>query len=237
MPELFAGKESSQQIKNTYLESIQGQDEVPAILLGKNTSKILLEDPKLLGFVSARHKFVSKMFNNFTKVLEIGCQEGFGSLQIANSVGELHAVDFYKPYIDSCNERLSSLNLNITFEALDVLDGVPYSGYDGAFALDVLEHIEKNDEDAFMVNVIESLSEYGSLIIGMPSLESQIYASEASKIGHVNCKSGADLASFCKRYFHNVYSFSMNDEVLHTGYFPMSHYLFALCTNKRSRNE
>ena len=34
-----------------------------------------------------------------------------------------------------------------------------------------------------------------------------------------------------RRHFNNVYLFSMNDEVLHTGYKPMSHYLFALCAN------
>ena len=28
-------------------------------------------------------------------------------------------------------------------------------------------------------------------------------------------------------------SFSMNDEVLHTGFYPMSHYIFTMCTNKK----
>jgi len=101
------------------------------------------------------------------------------------------------------------------------------------FALDVLEHIEKNSEDLFMKNIVESLAINGTLIIGMPSLESQVYASEASKLGHVNCKSGNELLEFSKKYFHNVYSFSMNDEVLHTGFYPMSHYLFTLNTNKK----
>ncbi len=84
-----------------------------------------------------------------------------------------------------------------------------------------------------MKNILESLDVKGTLIIGMPSLESQVYASEASKIGHVNCKSGNELSEFCKKYFHNVYSFSMNDEVLQTGFYPMSHYLFTLNTNKK----
>ena len=30
-------------------------------------------------------------------------------------------------------------------------------------------------------------------------------------------------------HFRNVFIFSMNDEVVHTGFYPMAHYLFALC--------
>ena len=34
-----------------------------------------------------------------------------------------------------------------------------------------------------------------------------------------------------QQFFHNVFIFSMNDEVVHTGYAPMAHYLLALgCT-------
>jgi hypothetical protein len=37
-----------------------------------------------------------------------------------------------------------------------------------------------------------------------------------------------------QRFFHNVFMFSMNDEVVHTGYHKMAHYLFALCCGKRA---
>jgi hypothetical protein len=33
----------------------------------------------------------------------------------------------------------------------------------------------------------------GAAIIGMPSLESQQYTSQQSRMGHVNCKSAPDL--------------------------------------------
>ena len=225
----FAGKKSTDDIKKTYLESL-GKD-YGEIVLGKNTTRILYEDPKLLLFVLSRHKFVSKMFTGFKNVLEIGCQEGFGSMLIGQVVEQLYSVDFYRPYIESCKRRIT--NDKITFEDYDMLDGPIKRDFDGIFTLDVLEHIEKNSEDLFMKNILESLDVKGTLIIGMPSLESQVYASEASKIGHVNCKSGNELSEFCKKYFHNVYSFSMNDEVLHTGFYPMSHYLFTLNTNKK----
>ena len=41
------------------------------------------------------------------------------------------------------------------------------------------------------------------------------------------------LKSLLSKYFHNVFIFSMNDEVVHTGFYPMAHYLFALCCDKK----
>ena len=68
----------------------------------------------------------------------------------------------------------------------------------------------------------------------MPSLESQAYASPQSKAGHVNCKSGEALKKTMECHFHTVFVFSMNDEVVHTGFHKLAHYLFALCVGKRA---
>ena len=204
------------------------------IHLGTNTSRIMYTDPKLLLFTLGRHKYVAKMLEGFQNILEIGCQEGFGSLIVAQSVEHLVAIDFYRPYIDSCLDCLKGVKDNIDFKGYDIIDGPVEGSFDGAFAMDVLEHIAKSDEDVFMSNVCSSLNEHGVFIIGTPSLESQKYASQSSKIGHINCKSGTDLRDFCKQYFQNVFMFGMNDEVLHTGFFPMSHYLIALCIDPKN---
>ena len=84
-----------------------------------------------------------------------------------------------------------------------------------------------------MKNISKSLKTNGSLIIGMPTLESQKYASKGSKLGHINCKSKNELKSILSKFFNNVYMFSMNDEVLHTGYDKMSHYIFGLANSKK----
>ena len=67
----------------------------------------------------------------------------------------------------------------------------------------------------------------------MPSLESQAHASPQSKAGHVNCKTGEALKRTLERHFHTVFIFSMNDEVVHTGFYPMCHYLFVVGAGKR----
>ena len=42
------------------------------------------------------------------------------------------------------------------------------------------------------------------------------------------------LKSDLLKYFNNVFVFSMNDETVHTGYYPMAHYFLALCCGKKS---
>jgi hypothetical protein len=49
----------------------------------------------------------------------------------------------------------------------------------------------------------------------------------------VNCKDGEEFRALMLRYFHNVFLFSMNDEVVHTGFHKMAHYLLAVCCGKR----
>ena len=117
----------------------------------------------------------------------------------------------------------------------DMLSGPVEGTFDAAYSLDVIEHIAADKEDTFVANLAGSLADDGVLIIGTPSLQSQAYASPPSKEGHVNCKDQPALRELLQRHFENVFVFSMNDEIVHTGFYPMAHYLFALCVGRRSR--
>jgi len=141
----------------------------------------------------------------------------------------LVAVDFFRAHIESCQTRVARHVDNVEFLGHDMVGEPIARGFDAAFALDVLEHIDPEQEDAFMANMVRSLSPRGVLILGMPSLEFQAYASPVSRAGHINCKSGVDLKRFCARHFDHVFMFGMNDEVVHTGFLPMACYLLALC--------
>ena len=101
------------------------------------------------------------------------------------------------------------------------------------YSLDVMEHLPKEWDDLVVQKLSDALTPDGSIIIGMPSLESQVYASPASKAGHINCKSAPDMKALMQKYFHSVFMFSMNDEVVHTGYHKMAHYIIALCAHKK----
>ena len=189
-------------------------------------------DPKRVLFTFSRYKFVSKMFNEFTEVLEIGCGDAFATRLVQQSVKTMTVIDFDAIFIEDVKQRMNP-EWPLTAFVHDIISAPLRTQFDGIFSLDVLEHVHQSDEDTFLRNTCLSLKSHGALIIGMPSLESQTYASEGSKIGHVNCKTGTDLRDLMKKYFHSVFMFSMNDEVVHTGFFPMAHYLFAVCCDKK----
>ena len=200
--------------------------------LGLMSGFTWLSDPKRLTFVLARYKFVAKMFSGYGKVLEIGCADAFASRIVKQEVDELVVTDFDPVFINDVDQRMHPRHL-MDPQVHDILSGPMSESFDGVFALDVLEHIEPADEDRFLANVCGSLAPHGAAIIGMPSIESQAYASEASKAGHVNCKKQEDLKAVMERHFHNVFMFSMNDEMVHTGYARMAHYIIALACGVR----
>jgi 2-polyprenyl-3-methyl-5-hydroxy-6-metoxy-1,4-benzoquinol methylase len=199
---------------------------------GLMTSQAWDDDPKRLTFTLARYKFVAKMFSGRRHVLEVGCADAFATRIVCQEVDELTAVDFDPVFVEDVNKRMRP-NWKFNCFMHDLLEKPVPGSFDGIYALDVLEHIQPSAEKQFLANFAASLAPHGAAIIGMPSLESQAYASEISKAGHVNCKTMPDLRTTMERYFRNVFIFSMNDEVVHTGYHKMAHYLIALCCEKR----
>jgi 2-polyprenyl-3-methyl-5-hydroxy-6-metoxy-1,4-benzoquinol methylase len=208
---------------------LQTMDSSGATPLGLMSNQVWQDDPRRLTFTLARYKFVAKMLSGFSHVLEIGCADAFASRIVLQEVGRLTAIDFDPIFVADVQSRLDA-RWPIEAQVHDMVQG-PFSGeFDGVYALDVLEHVAPQDEDRFLRNANASLTPGAAAIYGMPSLESQAYASAASKAGHVNCKTGVQLKATLSRHFRNVFIFSMNDEVVHTGYYPMAHYLLGLCT-------
>ncbi len=190
------------------------------------------QDPKRTLFTLARYKFVAKMLSGKQKVLEVGCADAFGTRLVQQEVGCVTAVDFDPVFIDDAKARLDP-HWPMNLFTHDMLSGPVPGKFDAAYSLDVLEHIDPKSEHVFMKNFVASLEDSAVAIIGIPSLESQAHASPQSKAGHVNCKSGKEYKKFLEQYFENVFVFSMNDEVVHTGFFPMAHYLLALAISPK----
>ena len=202
--------------------------------LGMMNNQVWHDDPRRLVFTLSRYKFVAKLLAGKQRVLEVGCGDAFASRIVKQEVQSLTVLDFDPIFVADIEDRADP-QWPMESAVHDMLSE-PYPGtLDAIYSLDVLEHIEQSHEVRFVENIIRSLSSQGVLIVGMPSLESQAYASVQSKLGHVNCKSGKDLKALFEHYFHNVFLFSMNDEVVHTGFTPMAHYVIVLCaTPKRT---
>lgn len=200
--------------------------------LGLMSNQVWLEDPKRLAFLLARYKFVAKMLGGSARVLEVGCADAFGTRLVQQEGCRVTAVDFDPVFVEDVRRRMDP-RWPLDVRVHDILEGPVEGPFDGAYSLDVLEHIPAEKERRFVANLACSLAPSGTLIIGTPSRQSQAYASPPSRAGHVNCKDGPGLKQLLGGYFHNVFVFSMNDEVVHTGFYPMAHYLLALCCNQK----
>ena len=200
--------------------------------MGLMNSSVWRDDPKRLVFTLSRYKFVAKILDGTKRVAEVGCGDGLGSRIVKQSVEELTITDYDPLFIQSIKEDPGAPD-GLCAYVHDMLTGPLTQQFDAIYSLDVLEHITPECDGIFLENLCASLAPSGLAIIGLPSLESQAHASPESKQGHVNCKSGAQLKITLERYFRHVFVFSMNDEVVHTGFYPMAHYLLALCCDQK----
>ncbi len=207
-------------------------DKKGGVILGPYSSHIYRSDPRHLSFLLARYKFISKMLKGKKKVLEIGCGDSFGTALILQTVESVHAIDIEPLVIEDNLKRTAHEGWRCSYEVLDITSNIPKERFDGAFALDVIEHIPPEREEYFMKNIFSSLNEDAMLLIGTPNITAKQYASPASAEGHINLKNENSLRNLMSKYFRNVFIFSMNDEVVHTGYSPMAHYLLGMGVSK-----
>lgn len=220
-----------------YQFMIEMQEAKGAVPMSIRASAMWRIDPKLLLFTLSRHKFVAKMLSGYDRVIEMGCGDAFASRLLHPEVKELHSLDFDPVFVDDARNRAEP-DWPVTFAVHDILNGPYLAGgaFDAAFSLDVMEHLPQEQEDLYLQNICRSLKPGGVFLCGSPSLESQPYASQGSKEGHINCKNGNELKGLLAKYYDHVFLFGMNDEVLHTGFAPMCHYLFVLGVGNKFPN-
>jgi cyclopropane fatty-acyl-phospholipid synthase-like methyltransferase len=217
--------------KRLWLE-IHGSIPSHEVRLGRASAAAYVSDPKMIAFIAARYKFVAKLLEGQNRVFEIGCGDGFGAPIVAQGVKHLLCTDVHEAQLADNAERIT-LFPKVSFRYFDFRGDRLESRYDAAYSVDVLEHIFGSEEDAFLGNIAGSLAPHGIAIFGTPNALAEQYASKFSKLGHINSKDAPALRKTMQRFFHTVFMFSMNDEVVHTGYAPMAHYLWALCVGPR----
>ena len=206
--------------------------------LGPVTTDRYLGDPKRLSFFLSRYKFAAKMLRRCSRIADIGCGDGMGTITlVADTQAEILGIDFDKPQIDYANSTLlpalAAVNpagrKRISFSCMDFSAAEPLKPVrDGLVSLDVIEHIAARDEGAFLEACRNSLADYGVAVIGTPNDYASQYAGKHSQLGHINLFKPDRLQSTLERYFSRVFLFSMNDEIVHTGFDKLAHYLMAV---------
>ncbi len=201
--------------------------DTPEACLGPRASYTWKNDPKRLVFTLARYKFTSKMLSAKRTILEVGCGDAFGAPIVAKDKEQLFCVDSNDLLLRSNAVRLKEFS-NISFKKIDIVNECIEGMFDGAFSLDVLEHIPRGLEHKYFENICKALDPDGIFVMGMPSLASEPFASKPGSSPHINLKDESMIRESMGVYFKNVLIFSMNDEIVHTGFTPLAHYLFGV---------
>lgn len=199
------------------------------LILGQVSTHLYKNNPKQLLFMLARYKHAARLLpQRNIKVLELGCGEGFCTQLLVQAGNSVTGVDADVSAI----RETSDLPSHCTYICDDFLDKT-YGSFDAVVSLDVIEHIPLLSEHLYMGTICKNLTATGMCIVGTPNESAFQYASEGSKIGHINNYSAQRLYDTMEKYFHNVIILCMNDEVLHTGFYPMAHYLLAAGFHRR----
>lgn len=201
-------------------------------ILGPINAESLLKDPKHLAFSLSRYKFSAKMLHNCKHIIELGCGEGIGVLAFLKETSAcITAIDFDQKQIEYAKANLLPfVHGRVKFICNNIITG-SYKGKkaDGLACIDVIEHIHSSEEKRFFSHCLSLLKKDGVAIFGTPNKFASKYASPRSRKGHINLFTPERFTFTLENYFKRVFLFSMNDEMIHTGYNKLAHYLVALC--------
>ncbi len=203
--------------------------------LGPVNASTWLRDPRHMGFMLARYKFAAKMMRRCMSILEVGCGEGLGAFMLVRDTpARVLGIDFDAAQIAYAQANLEPHGQGrLSFRCGDAAAEAQTAGpFDGLLCLDVIEHVEPAEERRFLENCTAHLQPGAVAVFGTPNIASDAFASPPSRAGHINLFTPERFAETLEAHFQHVFPFSMNDEMVHTGYARMAHYLLALCVRR-----
>ncbi|MDX9714324.1 MAG: class I SAM-dependent methyltransferase [Dissulfurispiraceae bacterium] len=189
-----------------------------AAFVHKDTARLLI--------MLARYKFAAKMIRKSDHLLEVGCGSGLGGNFLSQYCMQYTGIDVRTTAIDEA--RMLSRAKNAEFIAADFFQLKKYNQYDVIVALDVIEHMPVEQGHKLLNTMAGYLKPTGMVIIGTPSIYSYEYQSPLSKTSHVKCYDQQELVEVVNKHFGRTIAFSMNDELVHTGFSKLAWYYFVL---------
>jgi 2-polyprenyl-3-methyl-5-hydroxy-6-metoxy-1,4-benzoquinol methylase len=174
----------------------------------------------------ARYKFVARQLKKTDHVLEVGSGSGLGSIFMAQHCAKVTGLDVKITEV----EEAKSINQreNVEFIVGDLFDMKLSQYYDVVVNLDIIEHMPIEQGRKLVKAMAKHLKPTGMLALGTPSIYSYEYQSPLSQASHVHCYDLPELVDLIESYFERTLSFSMNDELIHTGHYKMAWYYFVM---------
>ncbi len=182
----------------------------------------------------ARYKFVARMLSPDDEVVDLGCGKGYGSYffsRYAKSVvGVDHSDDFAPRVLGAAGDKLRL----VAGDLLDLPAEISSRRFSAVVSLDVIEHFDKPDGERIVRWCAEHLADGGMLLLGTPSRFSQPFRSAHSRAQHIHEYEPDEIEALVKTCFRRTFLFSMNDEVVHTGFRKLAWFVFVIGLTPRS---
>jgi len=179
----------------------------------------------------ARYKFIARQLRPSDEVLEIGCGSGLGAIFLAQHACHVTGLDLKEYEIEEA-ARLNRRD-NLTFEVADFFTWSTDKKYNVIVLLDVIEHLDPDRGRQMIEHTTRFLKPEGFLALGTPSRYSYEYQSAFSQAAHICLYDQTELLNLVESYYNRALAFSMNDELVHTGFAKLAWYYFVLAFGPR----
>lgn len=223
LPISSASNQTKEEEKWFGFKTLLGKEQVT---FGPYFSYQMKHSPRHILYSLSYHKFAAKMIGTNKRILDVGCSEGLGTMLLAEGAAHVLGIDIDGPAIESAKHNFSSPV--VEFQKADMLTDTFREKFDAAVNFDVIEHIYPEHAITFIDRIADALTPDGIAIVGTPNIAGDRFASQTTRAGHVNLYDAERLRNEVGRRFRNVFIFSVNDEIIHTGFTPMAHYLLAM---------
>jgi hypothetical protein len=223
-------------------------------------SRLWQDDEARLASHLAHYRFIAAVIGVRHDVAEYGCASPTGTRLILQQSRKMTLFDPRPLVVGDLQWRFQD---DWRFEARlhDIISKPLSRQADSAYCVDFLQYISRDEEDIFIRNLRDSLSrESDFLLIGSPSygaggppgtqhaLGADAPHAMAAQSGSDNLpcqtrtargqaviyrRTGAELKALTERFFHNVFMFSMVDDIAQPGIRPNAEHIFALSCGKK----
>lgn len=130
--------------------------------------KYLEKDLAPQSSIARKHRLISSLknvaFNNYTRILEVGCGAGFSIKYLEKQYSEFVGVDYSQGLIDYANQYNSSSKTN--FICANIKEYSPEEKFDVIFMIGVLHHFD--DIQGILRHIVSLLKPGGVLVANEP---------------------------------------------------------------------
>ena len=170
------------------------------LTLGPEWSNAIYKSPESLIYALSRYKFAARLACKGRRVLEIACGEGIGVPILSEFAKSFTGVDNNPEKI----RQAQSLWENNTIKFIlneNLMNS--FGKFDSVICINNTKHFDTAEGAGLLKAIYLNLGEDGQCVISIPG-----------KIGHSGLEKSKDAL---RQYFHNVFAFSMNNEIIHAG--------------------